>query len=87
VFMQEQNTQLLYNDIYSLYDRKQALETNRDLNRAIVTVLSDFSIPTSRVNGLSYYARRVIPAILIITLIILVIIANRNKLIDIFHKY
>lgn len=87
VFMQEQSTQLLYNDIYSLYDRKRDLETYRDVYPGIVTVLSDFSIPTSRVNGLLFYARKVIPTVLIITLIILVIFSNRKKLKDIYNKY
>jgi hypothetical protein len=80
VFMQEQKTQLVYNDIYSLYARKQNLESERDLYNGIVTVLSDFSLPTRRDNGAMYYGKTVIPIILIVTLLILIIVANRRKL-------
>lgn len=87
VFMQEQNTQLLYNDIYTLYYRKQALEAERDIYKGIVTVLSDFSIPTTRVNGLVFYSKQVIPIILLLTLLILILFANRKKLGEIYKKY
>ncbi|HUX95558.1 MAG TPA: hypothetical protein VMV47_07480 [Bacteroidales bacterium] len=87
VFMQEQNTQLLYNDILGLYYRKQALEAEQDIYKEIVTVLSDFTVPTTRVNGLVYYIRQVIPVILLLTLLILVLFANRKKVNEIYKKY
>lgn len=87
VFMQEQNTQLLYNDIYSLYYRKQALEADRNIYKGIVTVLSDFSVPTTRVNDLVFYAKKVLPTIIIITLLILILFAKRKKLEEIYKKY
>jgi hypothetical protein len=87
VFMQEQNTQLLYNDIYNLYGRKQALESDKDIYNGITTVLSDFSVPTTRINGLSYYAKQVVPIFLIITLLILIALANRMKVEDVLRKY
>jgi len=87
VFMQEQNTQLLYNDIYSLYYRKQSLESERNIYNGIVTLLSDFSQPTSRINGLWYYAKDYVPVILIITLLILIASANRDRLKEIYKKY
>ena len=61
VFMQEQKTQLVYNDIYSLYSRKQYLESERDLYKGIVTILSDFSLPTRRDNGAMFYGKTIIP--------------------------
>jgi hypothetical protein len=85
--MQEQNTQLLYNDIYTLYYRKQSLESERDIYNGIVTLLSDFSQPTSRINGLWYYAKDYVPVILIITLLILILLANRDRLKEIYKKY
>jgi hypothetical protein len=85
--MQEQNTQLLYNDIYNLYYRKQALESERDINKGIVTLLSNFSQPTSRINVLSYYAKDYVPAIVIITLLVLIFLANSNRLKEIYKKY
>jgi hypothetical protein len=87
VFMQEQKTQLVYGDIYSLYARKQNLESERDLYNGIVTILSDFSLPTRRDNGSMYYGKSIIPFFFIITLLILILIANRRKLQEIFQKY
>jgi hypothetical protein len=87
VFLQEQNTQLLYRDIYSLYSIKQKLETEIDLYKGIVTVLNDFSLPTTRVNGLLYYAKQVIPLFFFITLLFLLLFANQKKLKEIYKKY
>lgn len=87
IFLQEQKTQLLYGDIYLLYDRKQKLETDLDLYKNIVTVLSDFSLPANRDNGAMYYGRYLIPCIFFLTLLILIILANRKNLEEIFKKY
>jgi hypothetical protein len=87
VFMQEQKTQLIYSDIYSLYSRKQQIETDRDLYKGVVTVLSDFSLPTRRDNGTMYYGKNLIPFFFFLTLLILIIVANRSKLEEIFKKY
>jgi hypothetical protein len=87
VFMQEQKTQLVYYDIYSLYTRKQKLETERDLYKGIVTVLSDFSLPARRENGGLYYARFVVPICFSFVVLILIILANRKKLNEIYKKY
>jgi hypothetical protein len=87
VFLQEQKTQLVYGDIYSLYSRKQELESEKDLYKGVVTVLSDFSLPTRRDNGAMYYGKNLIPLFFFLTLLILIIIANRGKLEDIFKKY
>jgi len=87
VFMQEQKTQLVYNDIYELYKKKQLLESERDLYKGIVTVLSDFSFPTRRENGAMYYGKVVIPVSFIITLLLLIILKNRKKMEEIFKKY
>jgi hypothetical protein len=87
VFMQEQKTQLVYNDIYSLYARKQILELERDLYKGPVTILSDFSLPTKRDNGSMYYGQYLIPLFFFITLLILISLANRKKLSEIYKKY
>jgi hypothetical protein len=87
VFMQEQKTQLLYTDIYDLYKRKQNLESERDLYKGIVTVLSDFSLPTKRDNDTSYYGKNIIPFFFLIMLLILILMANRHHIVDIFKKY
>jgi len=87
IFLQEQKTQLVYTDIYALYGRKQALESEQDIYPDIVTILSDFSIPAERVNGLLFYAKIYIPLFFGLTLLILIIITNRKKLKEIFEKY
>src|ERR1035437_166212 len=87
VFMQEQKTQLVYTDIYNLYTRKQNLESERDLYKGIVTVLSDFSLPTKRDNGVMFYGKSIIPKFFFLTLFILILLANRHHIEEIFKKY
>jgi hypothetical protein len=87
IFLQEQKTQLLYNDIYNLYERKIELEQNRDIYKDIVTVLNDFTIPAERDNGGLYYAKTFVPLFFGLTLIILILRANRKKLNEVYHKY
>ena len=41
-----------------LYDKKQVLETENDLYQSILTVISDFSVPTIRENGLMFYGQK-----------------------------
>jgi hypothetical protein len=87
IFLQEQKTQLVYTDIYTLYSRKQILESEIDLYKGIVTVLSDFSLPAIRDNGTMYYGKQIIPLFFFVALIILIILANRDKLREIYKKY
>jgi hypothetical protein len=87
IFMQEQKTQLLHDDIINLYARKQKLETEKDLYKGVVTVLSDFSFPAKRDNGGMYYGQYLIPLFFFITLLILIFLANRKKLGEIYRKY
>jgi hypothetical protein len=87
VFMQEQKTQLVYTDIYLLYEKKQTLESEDDLYKGVVTVLSDFSFPTRRDNGVIYYGKYLITSCFFLTLLILIILANKSKLNEIFKKY
>jgi hypothetical protein len=87
VFMQEQKTQLVYNDIYFLYTKKQLLESERDLYKGIVTVLSDFSLPAKRDNGAMYYGRYVISFTFCLTFLLLIALANRKKIEEIYKKY
>jgi len=87
VFMQEQKTQLVYGDIYALYTRKQELESERDLYKGVVTVLSDFSSPSRRDNGVMFYGKNVIPVIFLATLLLLIFLANRRNIGEIYKKY
>jgi hypothetical protein len=87
VFMQEQKTQLFYPDMQSLFSKKQLLETENVLYPGIVTVLRDFSSPTQINSGTRYYIKQVIPIFFLITLFVLIILANRKKLIEVYKKY
>jgi hypothetical protein len=87
IFLQEQKTQLLYTDIHTLYARKQSLETDNELYKDIVTVLSEFTIPASRDNGGLYYAKTIVPVFFFLTLIVLIMIANKRKLLEVYNKY
>lgn len=87
VFLQEQKTQLLYQDIYKLYEKKQELEMEQSLFAETVTVLSDFSMPTERDNSIFYYLKIFVSAFLGLTLLILIAVSNRRKIKDIYNKY
>jgi hypothetical protein len=87
VFLQEQKTQLVYPDIYKLYEKKQKMEQDQLIYKDIVTVLSDFTIPAERDNGGRYYAKKYIPIFFGITLLLLIILANRKSLKEIYNKY
>jgi hypothetical protein len=87
IFLQEQKTQLVYPDIYNLYEKKQRMERDQLIYRDIVTILSDFALPSDRVNGGTYYAKFFVPLFFGITLIVLIFRANRKKLKELYHKY
>jgi hypothetical protein len=87
VFLQEQKTQLVYGDIYSLYQRKQVLDREKDLYPDILTVISDFYQPLKRHNSGSYYGKVIIPLCFGLTLILLIAHRNRKKLREIYKKY
>lgn len=87
IFLQEQKTQLVYTDIQMLYSKKLALESERDLFNGIVTVLSEFPIPAKRVNGSFYYGKFIVSSFFFLTLLILIGLANRKKLKEVYEKY
>jgi hypothetical protein len=87
IFLQEQKTQLIYSDIYPLYTRKQNLELERDLYKGTVTILSEFSRPVKRSNGVLYYGEKIIPLFFALTLLILILVANRKILKEVYNKY
>ncbi len=87
IFLQEQKTQLIYPDIYTLYTKKQEIESDLDLYGGIVTVLSDFSLPAIRDNGTMYYSKKIVPYLVGITLLFLILIANQKWIKDVFNKY
>jgi hypothetical protein len=84
---QQNNTQLIYPDIQALISKKQDLESERDLYKGIVTVVSDFSLPAVRENGGFYYAKIFVPLLFCFTLLVLILLANRKKLEDVYNKY
>lgn len=87
VFLQEQKTQLVYSDIYGLFEKRQILDADLTLYEDIVTILSDFSKPAKRKNGGTYYGKVVIPLFFCLTLIVLILLNNRKKLQEVFLNY
>lgn len=87
IFLQEHNTQLLYNEIQDLYYKKQDLEINLEIYKDIITIISEFTRPSTRVNGLMFYSLKTIPIAIFLTLIILVALSNRSSIKNIFNKY
>ena len=87
-FVQEpNNTQLLHKDIHDIMKEKQSLEIEQNMYSQIVTVLNDFTIPSTITNSVGYYAIRVMPALLIPMLLILICIAKKEAIKRIFEKY
>jgi hypothetical protein len=87
VFLQEQKTQLVYEDIYNLYGRKQILDQEKDVYPDIATVISDFYQPLKRFNGGFYYGKVVIPVLFALMFIFLVLNRNKKRLKEIYKKY
>jgi len=87
IFLQQQNTQLVYSDIHTLYTRKQSLEADRDLYYDIVTVLSDFSLPEVRKDSGVLFGKNIVVIVFLVTMVVLVLLANRKKLEEIYNKY
>jgi hypothetical protein len=87
VFLQELKTQLVYGDIYNLFQRKQILDQEKDLYPDILTVISDFYQPMKRRNGGLFYGKVLIPLCFGLTLILLIFRRNRKKFREILRKY
>ncbi len=87
VFLQEQKTQLVYEDIYNLYSRKQKLDEEKDVFPEIITVISDFVQPLKRFNGGFFYGKVIIPLSFGLMIIFLILRQNRKKLKELYRKY
>jgi hypothetical protein len=87
IFLQEQKTQLVYEDIYKLFARKQEIDQEKVLYPEILTVVNDFYQPAKRYNGGLYYGIILIPVTFGFTLFFLIFYRNRKKLREIYQKY
>jgi hypothetical protein len=87
IFLQEQNTQLVYDNIYSLYNKKQSIETEKSLYPEILSLVSDFSQPLKRFNGGFYYGKIIIPTVVGLMLLYLIFHRNRKKIREIYRAY
>lgn len=87
VFLQEQKTQLIYDEIYQLYMRKRYFEKQKEVFPGVVTLLSDFTVPIKPKNSAFYYGKVIIPLLFGVCLLILVLVHNRKKLISAYNKY
>ncbi len=87
IFLQEFKTQLLHEDIYTMIQRKQEIETLKTIYGGIVTIINDFTPPSKPENGTMYYGKIIIPLMLALTIIALLITDNRKRLREIYSKY
>ncbi|MCU0455724.1 MAG: hypothetical protein MUE74_05420 [Bacteroidales bacterium] len=87
IFLQEQRTQLVYDNIHSLFREKQTIEMEKSLYSGVLTLISDFYTPGKRFNGGFYYGIYIIPAALTLMLAYLIMIRNRKKIREVFRKY
>jgi hypothetical protein len=87
IFLQEQKTQMIYPEIQALLSRKHLIEAENELYPEIVTVLSHFNLPARPENGTLFYGKYIIPLFVGIMLLILILLANRNKLKEVYKKY
>ncbi len=87
IFLQEQNTQLVYDNIYFLYGRKQNIETEKSLYPEIISLVSDFYQPLKRFNGGFYYGKILIPLVFGLMLLYLIYYRNRKKIKEIYRTY
>jgi hypothetical protein len=87
IFLQENKTQLLHEDIYLLIQRRQQIEKIQTIYSGIITLLSDFTPPSKPDNGALYYGKVIIPIIFVLALIILLLIHNRKRIADAYGRY
>ena len=87
VLLQEQQTQLFYHDIQNLISQRQTYEREIALYPDVVTVISDFLPSASRVNTAFYYSKITVPLALFLTIILLLLLKNRKKIVEILDKY
>jgi len=86
IFLQDQKTQLVYTDIYKLYETKKIYEVQLELYSDIVTVLSDLTVPFKPYTRAKYYAIYAIPICFGLMLLILIIYRNRLSLKELFKN-
>jgi hypothetical protein len=87
IFLQEQKTQLVYEDIYKLYNIKLKLEQEKNLNPDNITIINDFYLPNKRLNGGYYFGKVIIPLFFGLTLLYLILFKNRKRLQEVYKKY
>lgn len=87
IFLQEQRTQLLHDDIINLFTRRQYIERQLTLYADPLTLLSDFTPPAKPDNGALFYGKVLIPVIFFLTVILLLLIDNRQRLAEAYRKY
>ena len=87
IFLQEYTTQLLHDDIYTLFQMRQNIERQLTIYSDLITMLSDFTPPARPENGALYYGKVVIPTIFGFTLLLLILADNRKRLVKVYKRY
>jgi hypothetical protein len=87
IFLQENRTQLLHDDIYSLIQRRQTIETEITIYSDLITLISDFTPPAKAENGALYYGKVVIPVFFVLAILLLLLFDNRKHLREVYKRY
>ncbi len=87
VLFQEQQTQLFYRDIQNLISQRQSYEKEMALYPDVVSVISDFSPSSTRVNTAFYYSKITVPLSFFLAIVLLLLFKNRKKIIEVLNKY
>jgi len=82
IFLQEQKTQLLYPDILDLTRRRQEADRERNIYSDIITIILDFTPTSSVFNSSRYYIYRIVPVLFSFTLLLLIMIAVRKRVVE-----
>ena len=86
VFLQEHQTQLIFEEIYELYTKREAYERELTLFPEICTVLKDFNPASQSLTGTIYYSIRIVPAIMILAFLLMLFFDFRNIIVDWTNK-
>ena len=87
VLLQEQQTQLFYRDIQNLISQRQNYERELALYPDVVSVISDFLPSSTRVNTAFYYSKITVPLAFFLTIILILLVKNRKRIVEVLNKY
>ena len=80
VFTNDREVKLMHSDIMKLLTDKQYKEKQFKIHNEIISLLSDFTVNQKPENGLSYYAKKITPILLILAYLIAILLHFRKNI-------